>query len=82
MEFSIKGPDPASQHLNGKKKIKYPYSDLHEGEWWGGLGGVIMGKNKFALKCSSGKKKCFKTMFFFFSFLIEKRGIEGQPSQF
>ena len=20
MEFSIKGPDPASQHLNGKKK--------------------------------------------------------------
>ena len=24
MEFSIKGPDPASQHLNGKKnKIKH-----------------------------------------------------------
>ena len=30
--------------------------------------GVIMGKNKFALKCSSGKIKCFKTMLVFFVF--------------
>ena len=27
-----------------------------------------MGKNKFALKCSSGKIKCFKTMLVFFFF--------------
>ena len=26
-----------------------------------------MGKNKFALKCFSGKIKCFKTMLVFFS---------------
>ena len=29
-----------------------------------GQGGVIMQKNKFALKCISGKIKCFKTIFF------------------
>ena len=28
--------------------------------------GVMMGKNKFALKCSTGKIKCFKTMLVFF----------------
>ena len=29
MEFSIKGPDPASQHLNGKKnKIKHGLKTL------------------------------------------------------
>ena len=49
---------------------------LSGGVCWGG---VIMGKNKFALKCSSGKIKCFKTMLFFF--LMENRGIEDPPSQ-
>ena len=33
-----------------------PHPDSPEGEWWGRLGGGgIMGKNKFALKCFSGK---------------------------
>ena len=44
-----------------------------------GLGGVIMGKNKFALKCSTGKIKCLKTMLVFF--LMENQGIEDPPSQ-
>ena len=36
-------------------------------------------KNKFALKCISGKIKCFKTMFVFF--LMENRVVEDPPSQ-
>ena len=56
-----------------------PHADSFEAEWWGGLGGVIMGKNKFALKCISGKIKCFETMFFFF-FSNGKPGRRG-PTQ-
>ena len=52
-----------------------PHPDSHEG----GLGGVIMGKNKFALKCSTGKVKCFKTMLLFFC--MENWGIKDPPSQ-
>ena len=36
-------------------------------------------KNKFALKCFSGKIKCSKTMLVFF--LMENWGIEDPPSQ-
>ena len=57
----------------------YLHPDSPEGEWWGGLGGVgvIMGKNKFSLKCFSGKLKLFKPIFF----LMENRVIEDPPSQ-
>ena len=53
---------------------------LDSPRWWFRgwvVGWVIMGKNKFALKCISGKIKCFKTMFFF---LMEKTGRRG-PTQ-
>ena len=45
---------------------------------WVGWGGHN-GKNKFALKCISGKLKCFKTIIF--SFLIENRVVEDPPSK-
>jgi len=47
-----------------------------------GGGGVIIGKNKFALKCSSGKIKCFKTMLLFVLFFNGKPGHRGlaQPA--
>ena len=38
------------------------------------------GKKEFALKCISGKIKCFKTIFFFL-FLMETRVLEAPPSQ-
>ena len=70
----------------------YPHSDSPEGEWWVGLGWVIMGKNKFSLKCFSGKLKLFKNIFFLmewlswwilaiYLFLIENQVIVDPPSQ-
>ena len=57
-----------------------PNPNSLEGERWGGLGGVIMGKKKFALKCSTGKIKCFKTMLLLLSFFFNGNpGHRGPP---
>ena len=53
----------------------YPHSDSPEGEWWGGLGGVIMGKNKFSLQCFSGKLKLFKHIFLLMENLLMENSI-------
>ena len=43
-------------------------------------GGHNVGKNKFVLKLSTGKIKCFKTILFLFVLMLN-RGIEDPSSQ-
>ena len=44
-------------------RLRHFTSVIDEAEWWGGLGRVIKGEKKFALKCISGKIKCLKTIY-------------------
>ena len=43
-----------------RKQMVQRVDGRRNGRWGGGVaGGVIMVKKKFALKCISGKRKCF-----------------------